>query len=737
MLNGFSTFIPSCLTLLLLTACGGGGGGGGTGGGGGGNPPPADPFGLTQRASLVSFALPVGGSGGGTFALSNAYPNLAFNEALYIAGVPGENRIAIVEQGGRIFAFDDSRTATATVEVLDLSARIVSGGEQGLLGLAFDPDFTVNRFVYLHYSMDAPRRSVISRMTWNAGTDRVDPGTEKIILEVEQPFTNHNGGMLAFGPDGYLYIGFGDGGSAGDPMNTAQDRSNLLGSMLRLDVHPPNDSTPYRVPLDNPFVSEAGVLPEIWAYGLRNPFRFSFDRQTGDLWLGDVGQNELEEIDVITAGGNYGWRVFEGTSRFDDSANTLPDSAFIPPVHEYPRSEGVAVIGGYVYRGTRFADLLGRYLYGDYVTGKVWAITWNGSAVTDNEELLDQAGMTSFGETNDGELLVVATNGEILEFEQASGGGGGQLPTQLSDTGIFTNLANLQPASGLIEYTPGQPFWSDNTYKRRWVGVPDADNVDFSSENWSFPVGTVATKHFELALDENNPASRTRLETRLLLHTTEGWQGFTYRWDSNGADATLLTGRETEMLAITEAGGGTRQQQYDYPSRTDCIVCHTQAADFVLGLKTPQLNSNFDYGSVVDNQLRSWNNISMFDQNIGDADQYKRFPAIDDDTAPVANRARAYLDVNCSQCHQPGGGAPTTLDLRERVSVAAMNAVDVAPSAGDLGVTNASIIAGGDKARSVLWLRMQALDAQRMPPLSTHVVDDVGVDLIGEWIDSL
>ena len=237
------------------------------------------------------------------------------------------------------------------------------------MGFAFDPDFQQNRYVYMHYSMLNPTTLGYFRMTWNASSDLIQTGSEKIILELDQPYLNHNGGMIAFGPDGYLYIGFGDGGSGGDPENRAQDRSNLHGSILRIDVHPANDSIPYDIPLDNPFVGEPGVREEIFAYGLRNPFRFSFDPQTGDLWAGDVGQVTREEIDIIESGGNYGWRVYEGTTVYNDSGNTLPPSAFTPPVYEYGRSVGTSIIGGVVYRGNEIPSLVGRYLYADWGTG--------------------------------------------------------------------------------------------------------------------------------------------------------------------------------------------------------------------------------------------------------------------------------------------------------------------------------------------------------------------------------
>jgi uncharacterized repeat protein (TIGR03806 family) len=737
----FTYSVCFCLCFFLLSACGGGGGSGNNNGGqtGSGTPPTPNtpPFGLTQRQSLAAVNLPLTGTNLGTYTLTNAFPNLSFNAALFATGVPGTNRLAVLEQGGRILAFTASPGVATTQVVLDLSARVLFAGEQGLLGLAFDPDFTQNRYFYIHYSVSNPRRSVIARFTWNATTDQADINSEKIILEIDQPYSNHNGGMLAFGPDGYLYIAMGDGGSGGDPQNFAQNQMSLLGKLLRINAHPQNPAAAYDIPLDNPFSNDPNVRDEIYASGLRNPFRFSFDRQTGELWLADVGQNEIEEINIITSGGNYGWRVFEGTQPYDNSGNTLPNSAFTPPVYEYDHSEGVSVIGGYVYRGTRLASLLGRYLYSDFGSGTVWALAWDGTQVTGRDTLARASSPTSFGETNSGELLVVSRNNGLFELNE-NGGGGGQLPTLLSMTGIFDNLSNLTPASGLIEYTPNLPFWSDGVNKRRWVGIPDSQQISFAGDDLVFPTGTITVKHFEVELTKGDPSTTKRLETRVFINSaTQGWQGFTYRWNANGTDATLLTGRETELLTRMVSGGASQNQLYEYPSRTDCLVCHAEAAGFTLGLKTPQLNGDFDYQGVVDNQLRSWNNINLFTADIGDADQYDKFPDLQDSAIAIEQRARGYLDVNCSNCHRPGGPAPTSLDLRFEVANTNLNAIDVAPAAGNLGVANAAIIAAGERQRSVLWLRMQRLDGQRMPPISSHVVDSAAVDLIGTWIDQL
>lgn len=717
----------------------------GCGGGGGGNgvavpptpPPPADPFGLTSRPPLAVFDLPGAGIGLGTYNLVAAFPNLDFPNALFLAGVPRENRLVVVRQSGQVHAFVNDPGAVSTSIVLDLSSRVLFGGEQGLLGLAFDPDFVTNRFLYVHYSDEGPRRSVIARFTWMAGPDTVDLSTEKTILEITQPFSNHNGGMLAFGPDDYLYIGMGDGGSGGDPNNNAQNPANPLGSMLRVDVHPTNPGDPYDVPIDNPFIGEPGFMPETYAYGLRNPFRYSFDRQSGDLWLGDVGQGEIEEIDIITAGGNYGWRFYEGTQEYDNSGSTPPNPTFIPPIFEYSHaSGGVAVIGGYVYRGNRLPGLQGRYLYTDFGSGALWALDWDGTNVLGNDQIAQANTPTSFGEDNQGEVFVVSSGGTISQLEEASGGG--NLPDLLSETGLFTDFAQLTPASGLIEYDLNHPFWSDATSKRRWVAVPDSSQIGFTATDaWNFPEGSFVVKHFDIELTEGDETSRRKLETRILIHTQNGWQGFTYRWNAGETDAILLTGRETESITVNLADGGTRDQLYTYPSRTDCLGCHTQAAGFTLGLKTRQLNRNFDYPDVTDNQLRSLNNIGLFSTDIGAAADYQAFAELTDSSIDIATRARTYLDVNCALCHQPGGPTPLDLDLRFDIAIGSLNAIGRAPAVGDLGIVNAEIIASGEKERSVLWQRMRLLGNDRMPPLASDLVDTRAVDVVGEWIDSL
>lgn len=746
--KGRSGWLAGLLAFTLI-GCGGGDGGGSSGAPAAAAPPgggSGEPFGLAVRAPLAALSLPLGGGAIGTYDLDPSFPGLNFPAAIYLGTVPGENRLVVAQQSGQVRAFADDPAASSSQLVLDVSGRISFAGEKGLLGLTFDPDFASNRYLYVHQSLagtggpGVEHVARVSRFTWDAGTDSVALASEKVILEIDQPYSNHNAGALAFGPDGYLYVALGDGGSGGDPQNYSQTTSNLLGSMLRLDVHPANPADAYEVPAGNPFVGQPGFLPEIYAYGLRNPFRFSFDRATGRLWVGDVGQAAREEVAIIEAGQNHGWRVYEGNLSYDDSLNSLPDSAFTFPVLDYGRSEGRAVIGGYVYRGTRVPSLQGQYLYGDNSTGNIWALDWDAGSATvrGNELIANVGGITSFGEDTSADVHVVTGGGTLYEFRELSSGAPAEPPPQLSETGLFTDLATLAPASGLIEYGLNQPFWSDGTVKRRWIGVPNGERLGFDATGaWSFPVGTVVVKHFEIALTEGDANSQRRLETRLLLRRADGWRGYTYRWNGAETEADLLTDRETETITVALAAGGSEDQLYEYPSQTDCLGCHTEAAGFVLGVRTRQLNGEFAYPAVTDNQLRSWNNVNLFTTDIGSAAAYEAFPALEDNSVNVAERARAYLDVNCAQCHQPSGPAPTAMDLRFDTPLADMNIVDVMPSAGSLGAADARVVAAGDRARSVLWLRMETLGSERMPNLGSHKVDDAALSVIGDWIDSL
>ena len=351
--------------------------------------------------------------------LEPAFPGIELDRMVLLTHAGDDTgRLFVVLQPGRIVVFENDPGVESTHTFLDIRERVSdAGNEEGLLGLAFDPAYVENGYFYVYYSAARPRRSVISRFSVSPGDpNRADSGSELVFMEVEQPYSNHNGGHLVFGPDGMLYVGLGDGGAAGDPQGNGQDTSTLLGSILRIDVSRLDDLGTYEVPEDNPFAGRGGAARgEIWAYGLRNPWRFSFDRETGTLWAADVGQNLYEEIDIIRPGLNYGWNVMEGSHCFRQQG--CDAQGLTMPVAEYGRDGGCSVTGGHVYRGRRIPSLYGAYLYGDFCSGKIWALRHDGAAVTEHMEIADTGlSISSFGEDPSGEVYVLTFEGVIYRF---------------------------------------------------------------------------------------------------------------------------------------------------------------------------------------------------------------------------------------------------------------------------------------------------------------------------------
>ena len=351
--------------------------------------------------------------------LEPAFPGIELDRMVLLTHAGDDTgRLFVVLQPGRIVVFENDPAVESTHTFLDIRERVSdAGNEEGLLGLAFDPAYVENGYFYVYYSAARPRRSVISRFSVSPGDpNRADPGSELVFMEVEQPYSNHNGGHLVFSPDGMLYVGLGDGGAAGDPQGNGQDTSTLLGSILRIDVSRLDDLGAYEVPEDNPLAGRGGAARgEIWAYGLRNPWRFSFDRETGTLWAADVGQNLYEEIDIIRPGLNYGWNVMEGSHCFRQQG--CDAQGLTMPVAEYGRDGGCSVTGGHVYRGRRIPSLYGAYLYGDFCSGKIWALRHDGAAVTEHMEIADTGlSISSFGEDPSGEVYVLTFEGVIYRF---------------------------------------------------------------------------------------------------------------------------------------------------------------------------------------------------------------------------------------------------------------------------------------------------------------------------------
>ncbi len=654
-------------------------------------------------------------------ALAQVWKDIAFSSPVALLQAPGEpERFYVVEQGGKVRAMKAG--GSTAVDVLSYpAADITTGGETGLLGLAFSPDWTTSRTAYV--SRTAPGgstglRSVVTRIKSTDGGVTLDRATEQELLVIEQPFSNHNGGNVAFGPDGYLYLGFGDGGSGGDPMGNGQSLSTLLGKLLRIDVA---SAGAYQVPADNPFVGRAGARGEIWAFGLRNPWRWSFDRATGALWVGDVGQNMWEEIDVVERGGNYGWNVREGKHCYN--AGTCASAGMIDPVWDYSHADGVSVTGGYVYRGAAIPPLVGTYVFSDYGSGKLWGLFPSGAsgALAAQELLTAGFNVSSFGEGIDGELYMLDLGGRVFKIVPSATPGAIGFPGKLSETGCVDRADATTAAPGLVPYEVNVPFWSDGAEKRRWLALPDGGKGTVGADgDIDLPIGTVLMKEFRFA--------DRRVETRLFMrHDDGGWAGYTYEWDDDGKDATLVLGGKKKALS--------GQQSWLFPSGAECLSCHNEAAGGSLGLEVRQLARDVVYEATNRRapQLATLAHLGMLDA-VPVPPTPLPITSGPDAVAPIDQRARTYLHVNCGFCHRPNGPGRGTQDLRIDRTFAQTLLCGAKPTEGDLGVTGATLLQPGAPDRSILSLRLHATDDKRMPPLANLVHDDDNLEVIDAWI---
>jgi len=770
------------------------------------------PYGIKERVPLTTSRVVGSPDPPLPYRVTRALPELKLNFPIYAVRQPDSNRFILVAQetsyGPAAVLRVKGDGSSAEIEKL---FDVPQGGVA--YAVCFHPKFAENGHLYLGWNgaLDgSPKRTRITRYTMQTAEPyrlNLSSATEIIAWDSD----GHNGGDMAFGADGMLYITSGDGTSDSDVNLTGQDLTKLLAKVLRIDVDRPSEGRQYSVPADNPFVGRKGVCPETWAAGLRNPWRITSDRESGQIWVGNNGQDLWEQVYLIRKGDNYGWSTYEGGHLFY-ADRKLAYEPVTKPAADHPHSEARSLTGGIVYRGKKLPELVGHYIYGDYSTGKIWAIKHVNGATSPPKLIADTTlAITSFAADMEGEILITDHKREDgglyrLELNDVTEASSAhhKFPRKLSESGLFASVAGHQVQPGVIPYSVNSPLWSDGAHKERFIAIPHKEGqdmrIDFSTpRGWNFPDETVLIKSFALETIEGDPKSRRWIETRFLTRQSGEWEGYSYIWNDEQTDATLVGAEgldrelQVQVSKSAEHPGGLRRQTWRYPSRTECMVCHSRAANFVLGLTQLQMNKDHDYGGVVDNQLRVLEHLGMLkvnyhgeatgklretgenkaradgltdtkaieqfaaeflDRYVASRDQrpakptsllthspekYPRLPDPYDSSQPTEARSRSYLHANCSICHVEAGGGNSQIQLEFTKPLGETKLVDVPPMHHKFDLPDARLIAPGHPERSVLLHRIghRGPGTGQMPQLATSVVDREAVKLFEAWIREL
>lgn len=715
------------------------------------------PFGIDQRVPWTTSTFSGTPEPPSPYLTERVFPALQFQNPVEMLAVPGSRRLLIAELSGKVWTFPNRNESDRRTLAIDLGAGDARATR--LYGIAFHPDFVSNRECFLCYITE-PNIEDGTRVSRFRATSidplKIDAESEEIVLTWRSG--GHNGGSLMFGPDdGYLYISTGDAAPPFPPdgLRTGQDISDLLASILRIDIDHRSDSLPYAVPADNPFVDVPGARGEIWTYGHRNPWRMSFDAVTGDLWIGDVGWEMWEMVYRAERGGNYGWSIVENTQQVNPEWPRGP-SPILPPAAAHSHTESRSVTGGYVYRGTRLPELAGMYIYGDYVTGRIWGIVTDGDQLSEPRELTDSPlAVICFGVDHSGELFVVSYDGTIHRLiPNPASGRQSKFPRRLSRSGLFSSVADHELAPGVIPFDVNAAPWADGTTATRFIAVPGRETIGVHETTnaqvgnlkgeWAFPDGTILGKTILLPVDTRDPARQRRLETQILHRNGDYWAAYSYIWNDAQTDAELSDGTGFDRtFAVQDPGasGGKRSLTWHFASRTECILCHTARGGTVYGFRIEQINRDFDYEGITDNQLRTLAHLGLFeeplapdtDPTVAPLDRLPKMVSPADESASLEDRVRSYLHVNCSHCHRRGGGGTAALELLHDIPFDRTRLVS-RPTQGAFGIIDPYLVAPGDPNRSILYYRVAKLGRGRMPHFGSLQVDNAGLTLLRDWI---
>ncbi len=698
-------------------------------------PCPGDdrPHGIPARVPWTASRLVGSPEPPSPYGVEKTFTRIAWKTPIYMAPEPGSDRLWVVqaeggpENGSRILRTKDDPESVETELLLEVSNRLI-------YSVCFHPDFATNGFVYVFSNSpkDKPsRKNQITRYTVQREAPfRLAFDSAEVVIEWKS--AGHDGGDMAFGPDGMLYLTTGDGTTDSDAWNSGQTLNDLLGSVLRIDVNRRDPGLRYSVPRDNPFVNTPEARPEIWAYGLRNPWRMGADLKSGQIWVGNNGQDLWETAHLIRRGENYGWSVYEGSHPFYLGRRRGP-TPIVAPTIEHPHSEFRSLTGGIVYRGERLPELDGAYIYGDHSSGRIWGMKHDGEKVIWHRELADTSlQITAFRVDQRGELLITDYGGAIYRLTQsAKNAPQSAFPKLLSETGLYASTKDVRPERGLIPYSVNAEGWNDGAVAERFMAIPGEAKVGFDAgRGWNLPDGTALVQTLSREIEPGREASRTRIETRVLLRQQGEWEGYSYRWNPDQSDAVLVP----KEGADGEPGG----HAWRYPSRSECMSCHSRAAGFVLGVTGAQLNRDHLYEGGTDHQIRALAYIQLF-QNPPTLPPQMLDKLINprDASGEIERRARTYLHVNCSVCHVEAGGGNAKMELGLTTPREKMNLLEARPQHETFGLRNAMLVAPGEPDRSVLLKRLSVRGRGQMPPLVAQQVDEGAVKLMSDWIAQL
>jgi putative heme-binding domain-containing protein len=679
----------------------------------------------------------------------DAFENLRFDRPISIAQVPGSDRLVVAEIGGRLLALPTDRSSGETTKILDLRDT-VPGERRGrarftLFDFTFHPRFVENREIFLVYNAPGgqPRTRVSRFKTTKDDPPRVLPDSEEVILRWRSG--GHNGSCIRFGGDGYLYVSTGDGVGPNPPDRNgwAQDVTDLHGAVLRVDVARGEKGRNYAIPADNPFRDKSPALAEIWAYGFRNPWRMAFDQRSGELWLCDIGWETWEMVHRVVRGGNYGWSVMEGRMQQRGDVKRGP-TPIRPPVKDHPRSEANSITGGVVYDGPKHADLDGFFVYGDYVTGTIWGLRAKGEDEYTHRELVDtDLRIIAFAQGRRGEIWVLDFDNlekvyELVPAEKKEKTP--PFPRRLSETGLFSSIADLTPASGVVPYSITVDPWMDGASAKRFIAIPGSAGVTKSATGgaiWDYPDGTVLVR--SLSFPEDTHRGEFRVETQLLHREDGSWRPYTYAWNAFQNDAELIgPSGETRDVFVPDPDGSGKlvHRMWRYGGRSECNLCHNAPIGSVLGFDAAQLDRLVGDDPGFSQIRRLVQSGVLAEEASKAAAKHVKLFDPHDAKMPLDERVRSYLHVNCGVCHNSGGDTTICIFFRRDLAREEMK-VFRSPGVGSFGVTEPRIIGPGDPYGSIVLYRMSKLGYARMPHVGSRVVDSRGVALMHDWITTM